>query len=67
MTKFREELLDRMIKLYGFEHPLVIQFAQSCLCYTDPSLAPMWDGVLKTLVECHEANPYSPNEEEEDF
>jgi hypothetical protein len=26
MTEFREKLLDRMIRLYGFENPMVIEF-----------------------------------------
>lgn len=26
----REQLLDRMIKIYGFEHEIVIDFARMC-------------------------------------
>ena len=66
MTEFRNSLLDRMIHLYGFEHPLVVQFAISCEGYTSPDLAPMWDKCLETIVECHEEHPYREDEEEED-
>ena len=63
MTDFRKNLIDRMIRIYGFEHPLVIQFAISCECYTDCDLAPMWDDCLKSVVECHEKNPYRGEDE----
>jgi len=66
MTKIREELLDRMIRIYGFEHPIVIQFANSCLSYTSADLAPMWDKCLETIVKCHERDPYFGEEEEEE-
>ena len=65
MTDFRNDLLTRMIHLYGFENPLVIQFAKACETYTTPETSAMWDNCLKTLVECHEKNPYFPDEEEE--
>ena len=64
MTEIRKRLLDRMIRIYGFEHPLVIQFAVSCECYTSVDLAPMWDKCLETIVKCHEECPYR---EEENF
>ena len=51
MNSYRESLVDRMITLYGFEAPVVIQFAQ---------LAEYWQGdeqVLRILVESHEAYP----------
>ena len=59
MTDFRKALLDRMIRLYGFEHPLVVQFAVSCEGYTSPELSPLWDNILENLVELHEARPYT--------
>lgn len=43
----REEYLNRMIHLYGFEHPAVIHFAE--LMERGVS-----DETLKTLVESHE-------------
>lgn len=64
MTDFRNDLLTRMIRIYGFEHPLVVQFAESCNAYTFPDLAPMWDKCLETIVKCHEEHPYNPDEEE---
>ena len=64
MTDFRNDLLTRMIRIYGFEHPLVVQFAESCEAYTTPDLAPMWDNCLEALVECHESIPYNSEEEE---
>ena len=63
MTDFRNALLDRMIRIYGFEHPLVIQFAESCLAYTALDLSPLWDKILENLVELHEANPYFSNDD----
>lgn len=54
MTAYRENLLDRMIRLYGFENPMVIQFADMCEKYSNNS----WnDSVLQLLVEIHEADP----------
>ena len=62
MTEIREKLLDRMIRIYGFEHPFVVQFANSCLSYTSTDLAPMWDKCLETIVKCHEEHPYRGEE-----
>ena len=64
MKEIRNALLDRMIRIYGFEHPIVIQFAISCESYTSPDLAPMWDKCLETIVKCHEECPYRGDEEE---
>ena len=33
MNDFRESLIDRMIKIYGYEHRYVIQFAKMCEKY----------------------------------
>lgn len=46
----RENLIDRMIRIYGFEHPLVIQFAE--LEDTEAN-----NNALMTLVKAHEENP----------
>lgn len=55
MTEFRNDLLDRMIRIYGFEHKLVIAFAELVDRWEENE----WNNtVLKTLVEGHEANPY---------
>lgn len=49
--KEREKLLDRMIRIYGFEHELVIEFANMI---EDPSFKTQH---LETLVKCHEKHP----------
>lgn len=56
----REELLTRMIKLYGFEHEAVIQFAQ---LMARPQIS---DEILETVVKCHEEHPLWEDEEEEE-
>lgn len=50
----RENLIDRMIRIYGFEHPIVIQFAELCerMAHTEAN-----DKALMMLVESHEENP----------
>ena len=49
--KEREKLLDRMIRIYGFEHELVIEFASMI---EDPNFKTQH---LETLVKCHEKHP----------
>lgn len=53
MSPFREALLDEMITMFGFEHPFVIQFAQSCLAYTELPTASRWDKILEDLVSLY--------------
>ena len=54
MTAYREHLVNRLIHIYGFEDPIVIQFAEMCERYADNS----WnDDILRLLVEAHEADP----------
>ena len=54
MTAYRGHLINRLIHIYGFEDPIVIQFAEMCERYADNS----WnDDVLRLLVEAHEADP----------
>ena len=50
----RENLIDRMIRIYGFEHPTVIQFAELCerMAHTEAN-----DKALMTLMEAYEENP----------
>ena len=53
MTEFREDLMNRMIHIYGLENPIVIQFAQ--MCESDNN---SWnDMTLQILVEAHEKEP----------
>ena len=54
MTAYREELVERMICLYGYENPVVIQFAEMCEKWDDN----VWNNTsLTTLVKAHEENP----------
>lgn len=46
----REELLTRMIRLYGFEHKVVIQFAELMEKNVDTK-------ILETIVKAHEDFP----------
>ena len=59
MTKYRESLVDRMINLYGFEDPVVIEFARMCEYWRGD------ENVLRIIVEAHEGNPYYWCDEEE--
>ena len=52
MTEKREELLTRMIRIYGMEHEVVIMFAEYV---ENPKID---EKLLETLVKCHEQNPY---------
>lgn len=60
MNTTREKLIDRMIRIYGFEHALVIQFAELCERCTNGATN---DKKLTILVEAHEANPVLDEEE----
>jgi len=50
LTEKREKMLSRMIRIYGFEHEVVVQFAE--LLETDID-----DQVLETIVKTHENYP----------
>lgn len=60
MNEIRENLLDRMIRIYGFEHGIVIDFAKMCESYP---AGEQWEKCLTVLVECHEECPYTEDEE----
>lgn len=51
MTTYRENLIDRMISLYGYENPIVIKFAQLC---EDWAQTEEHDTYLRVIVENHE-------------
>ena len=55
----REQLLNRMIRIYGFEHDAVIEFAKLIENET------FTDEVLETIVKAHEEFPVVEEEEEE--
>lgn len=54
MSDYRKNLVDRMIRLYGFENEIVILFANMAEKYTDSK---KWDNMMLMLVEAHEAHP----------
>ncbi len=54
MTNYRENLIDRLIAVYGFENPIVVRFAKWCEDWTDNA----WNNkVLTIFVEANEAHP----------
>lgn len=55
MTPYREELADRLIRLYGFENDITISFCKLCEQWEENE----WNNkVLRILVEAHEAEPF---------
>ena len=56
----REELMNRMIRLYGFESPITINFCRLCEEWADTEAH---DNALATLVKCHEEAPQCFEEE----
>lgn len=54
MTKLRENLVDRMIRIYGFENPIVIDFCNCCETFPNDEAH---DKTLRTLVVVHEECP----------
>ena len=62
MNPMRENLLDRMIKIYGFEHPIVIKFAKQCERWEDTAI---YDTILRLAVEAHEKYPKLDTDEAE--
>ncbi len=54
MSDYRKNLVDRMIRLYGFENETVILFANMAEKYIDSK---EWDNMMLMLVEAHEAHP----------
>ena len=58
----REQLLDRMIRIYGFEHEIVIEFARMCEEWLSTENN---DKALEILVKCHEENPVGFDDDED--
>ena len=59
MTEFRENLIDRMIALYGYENEVVVRFATYCEEWEENE----WNNkMLSTLVKAHEAFPLKEEE-----
>ena len=57
MNELRENLIDRMIRIYGFENEIVISFCRLC---ENPKNA---DNDLLTIVKAHEEYPVFEKEE----
>lgn len=62
MTDFRNDLLTRIIRIYGFEHEVTIQFADMCEKWENHSAN---DRMLEILVEAHEEHPQIEEDEDE--
>ena len=54
MNTMRKNLIDRMIRIYGFEHPAVIHFTEQCERMEDNAI---YDTILRLAVEAHEKFP----------
>lgn len=55
MTPYREELATRLIRLYGFENDIVVEFFKLCEVLLDNE----WNkNLLTILVEAHEEDPF---------
>lgn len=50
----RENLIDRMVRIYGFNHPIVVQFIELCERMADTEYN---NKTLATLIKIHEENP----------
>ena len=59
----REKLIDRMVHIYGFENPIVIEFCKLCEAWKDIEDR---DRLLEVIVISHEAYPQLDSEEEGD-
>ena len=56
----REQLMDRMIRIYGFEHEIVIAFCAMCETYPNTEA---YEEMLRVLVEWHEEYPVFDEED----
>ena len=63
VTVMREKLIDRMIHIYGFENPIVIEFCRLCEEWEDTGEK---DHLLEVIVEVNEEYPQFYTEDEED-
>ena len=54
MNTMRKNLIDRMVRIYGFEHPVVIEFTELCERWEDTKNN---DTILRLAVEYHEEYP----------
>ena len=54
LSQFREDLLTRIIRIYGFEHKITIWFAQ---LLEDQEENEINNKLLERMVKCHEKSP----------
>ena len=54
----KEKLIDRMVRIYGFENPIVIEFCRMC------ERGEIIEDLLELIVEAHENCPQFDDEEE---
>ena len=59
----REKLIDRMVRIYGFENPIVIDFCKLCEVWDDTE---EMNRLLEVIVKSHEEFPQLDSEEEGD-
>ena len=55
----KEKLIDRMVRIYGFENPIVIEFCRMC------ERGEIIEELLELIVEAHEKCPQFGDEEED--
>ena len=55
----KEKLIDRMVRIYGFENPIVIEFCRMC------ERGEIIEDLLELIVELHEKFPQLDEEEED--
>lgn len=55
----KEKLIDRMVRIYGFENPIVIEFCRMC------ERGEIIEDLLELIVELHEKCPQLDEEEED--
>ena len=55
----KEKLIDRMVRIYGFENPIVIEFCRMC------ERGEIIEELLELIVELHERCPQLDDEEED--
>ena len=63
MTELRENLLDRIIRVYGFEHKLTIWFAEQCEKYQQDNKDV--DELLTEIARIYVQRPYYFDEDED--
>ena len=55
----KEKLIDRMVRIYGFENPIVNEFCRMC------ERGEIIEDLLELIVELHEKCPQLDEEEED--